>query len=85
LGESNALINGVRQYRQSDGHIRWLIKDKRGLIGLPVWINRTTGQGKFQRFSFGNFCQDCFVQIQEPIEPKKTKLTKSTKSRKSRT
>lgn len=82
LGESNALVNGVRKYRESDGEIRWLIKDKRGLISLPVWINRTTGQGIFQRFSFGNFCQDCFVQIKEPIEPQKILGTKSTKSRK---
>lgn len=81
LGESNALVNGVRKYRESDGEIRWLIKDKRGLISLPVWINRTTGQGIFQRFSFGNFCQDCFVQIQEPYEPKNTKSTKSKKKK----
>lgn len=82
LGESNGLINGVRKYRESDGVIRWLVKDKRGLIGLPIWINRTTGQGIFQRFSIGDFCQDCFVSIQEPISTTKTKSTKSIKSKK---
>jgi CRISPR-associated protein Cas5t len=39
LGESWALLNGVRCYRPEDGDIRWLVKDDRGLIGsivLPV-------------------------------------------------
>ena len=52
LGESWAMVNGIRAYRETDGDIRWLIKDSRGLIGLPVWINRVTSQGTFQRFSF---------------------------------
>jgi len=81
LGESNGLVNGVRSYRESDGVIRWLVKDKRGLIGLPIWINRTTGQGTFQRFSFGDFCQDCWVNINSPVtEPNRT----STKSKKTK-
>ncbi|MDX2271597.1 MAG: CRISPR-associated protein Cas5 [Cyanobacteriota bacterium] len=64
LGESWAMINGVRQYRESDGNIRWLIKDNRGLIGLPIWIDRDTGQGTFQRFSWSNQLQDdCYVRI----------------------
>ena len=40
LGESWALINGIRPYRETDGKINWLSKDCRGLISLPVWINR---------------------------------------------
>jgi CRISPR-associated protein Cas5t len=79
LGESNGLINGVRSYRESDGVIRWLIKDRRGLIGLPIWINRTTGQGTFQRFSFGDFCPDCWIKIPLRIPEQKTKSTKSKK------
>lgn len=51
LGESWAMINGMRLYRETDGPVRWLIKDPRGLIGLPVWIDRTTTRGIFQRFS----------------------------------
>lgn len=84
LGESNGLINGVRNYRQSDGVIRWLVKDNRGLIGLPIWINRKTGKGTFQRFSFGNLCPDCWIKIQEPISTTKTKSTKSRKSKKTK-
>ena len=34
LGESWALINGIRPFRESDGKIDWLIKDCRGLISL---------------------------------------------------
>jgi len=34
------------------------------LIGLPIWIDRKTGRGTFQRFSWGDFCQDCWVNIQ---------------------
>ncbi|ALF52468.1 CRISPR-associated protein Cas5 [Nostoc piscinale CENA21] len=81
LGESNGLVNGVRSYRESDGTIRWLVKDKRGLIGLPIWINRTTGQGTFQRFSFGDFCSDCWVSIKLPVSKSNTKLSKSKASK----
>jgi CRISPR-associated protein Cas5t len=64
LGESWAMVNGVRTYRDSDGSIRWLIKDNRGLIGLPIWVNRETGQGTFQRFSWSDaFHSDCLVMI----------------------
>jgi CRISPR-associated protein Cas5t len=66
LGESWAMINGIRNYRETDGAIRWLIKDKRGLISLPIWIDRTTGQGTFQRFSLGEFDDNCFVEIPKP-------------------
>ena len=51
LGESWAMVNGFRVYRPSDGSISWLIVDNRGLIALPVWIDRQTTQGKFQRFN----------------------------------
>ena len=63
LGESWALVNGIRLYRETDGVIRWLINDNRGLISLPVWINRTTGQGRFQRFNFSvnGFSEDCLI------------------------
>ena len=63
LGESWALINGIRAYRESDGDITWLVKDNRGLIGLPVWINRQNQRGTFQRFSLGGFNSDCWVEI----------------------
>ncbi|MDJ0681552.1 MAG: CRISPR-associated protein Cas5 [Xenococcaceae cyanobacterium MO_167.B52] len=64
LGESWALINGIRPYRETDGKINWLSKDYRGLISLPVWINRQNQRGTFQRFSFGEFNPDCWVEIQ---------------------
>jgi len=51
LGESWAMVNGIRPYRPEDGDIRWLMTDNRGLIGLPVWIDRKTTQGTFQRFT----------------------------------
>lgn len=63
LGESWALINGIRAYRETDGNINWLVKDNRGLIGLPVWINRQNSRGTFQRFSLGEFNSDCWVEI----------------------
>jgi len=81
LGESWAMVNGIRKYREVDGVIRWLAKDKRGLISLPVWINRTTSQGTFQRFSFGEFDDSCWVDIPKlsinPVE----KTSKKTKQK----
>jgi len=79
LGESNGLVNGVRSYRESDGAIRWFVKDNRGLIALPIWIDRTTGQGTFQRFSFGDFCADCWVNIKLPTFEVSAKSTKRSK------
>lgn len=70
LGESWALINGIRNYRAEDGEICWLVKDNRGLIGLPTWINRQTTQGAFQRFSLSadnEFQENCWTEIQMPI------------------
>lgn len=71
LGESWAMVNGVRPYRESDGDIRWLIKNDRGLISLPIWINRKTGQGTFQRYSWSSDLQpECFTKILAPSEVK---------------
>ena len=64
LGESWALINGIRPYREADGEIDWLVKDCRGLISLPVWINRKNSRGTFQRFSLCEFSDNCWVEIQ---------------------
>lgn len=69
LGESWALVNGIRNYQESDGDVRWLVKDRRGLISLPVWIDRETGQGRFQRFSLGEFGEDCWISIQALAKP----------------
>lgn len=67
LGESWALANGIRPYRSSDGPVRWLVRDRRGLIGLPVWIDRQTTRGQFQRFSLGeagaDFVPESWVAI----------------------
>lgn len=64
LGESWALLNGIRFYRENDGPIQWLEKDSRGLIGLPVWIDRKTARGTFQRFSVSDkFSDNCWVTI----------------------
>lgn len=77
LGESWALINGVRPYRETDGAIRWLLVDNHGLIGLPVWIDRKTTRGTFQRFSIGEsgdeFSDRCWVVIQQPVTSGKSK------------
>lgn len=68
LGESWAMVNGIRAYRDSDGPIRWLSKDNRGLISLPVWIDRQTGQGTFQRFHVAESFQDsCWVEIPQAV------------------
>ncbi|MCA1994399.1 MAG: CRISPR-associated protein Cas5 [Coleofasciculus sp. S288] len=82
LGESWALVNGVRPYRETDGTIRWLVVDNRELISLPVWIDRNTGQGKFCRFRFGNFSEECWVKIQTPEAKTKTTRTNQHKRRK---
>jgi len=85
LGESWAMVNGVRAYREADGKIRWLVKDSRGLISLPVWINRETGQGMFQRFSWSDdFQEDCKVvipklQAAQPTQAKGKKTPKKSK------
>ena len=78
LGESWAMVNGIRVYREEDGTIRWLVKNNRGLISLPVWINRETGQGTFQRFDWSSFSDDCWVTIQaaEAVEPTRAKRKK---------
>lgn len=85
LGESWAMVNGVRLYRESDGAIRWLMKDKRGLIGLPIWIDRKTTQGTFQRFSLyeGGINDDCMVEISAPkvSETSKSNRQKRSKSK----
>lgn len=81
LGESWAMLNGVRTYRDEDGAIRWLQQDRRGLIGLPIWINRETTQGTFARFTLTDgFTDDCWVVIKAPEPPPKP--TKATTSRK---
>jgi CRISPR-associated protein Cas5t len=68
LGESWAMVNGIRTFREEDGSVRWLVKDPRGLISLPIWIDRETQRGSFQRFSQGHeFLEDCWVQIPIPI------------------
>jgi CRISPR-associated protein Cas5t len=67
LGESWAMVNGIREYRETDGSVRWLAKDNRGLISLPIWINRKTGQGTFQRFDWsGELNENCWVMIPKP-------------------
>ncbi|MBL1210687.1 CRISPR-associated protein Cas5 [Geminocystis sp. GBBB08] len=63
LGESWALVNGFRYYREDDGEITWLNTDSRGLIGLPIWIDRETNRGTFQRFSLGEFNMECWVTV----------------------
>jgi CRISPR-associated protein Cas5t len=82
LGESWALVNGVRLYRETDGTIRWLVVDNRGLISLPVWIDRNTGRGTFHRFSWGNFSEGCWLKIQAPEANAKTTRSKQSKRRK---
>jgi CRISPR-associated protein Cas5t len=81
LGESWALVDGVRLYRETDGTIRWLVVDNRGLISLPVWIDRNTGRGTFCRFRFGNFSEECWVKIPAAEVKIKTAHSKQNKRR----
>jgi CRISPR-associated protein Cas5t len=76
LGESWALVNGFREYREDDGEITWLNTDSRGLIGLPIWIDRDTNRGTFQRFSLGEFKQESWVLVNNPEENKKSQSRK---------
>jgi CRISPR-associated protein Cas5t len=87
LGESWAMLNGVRSYRPEDGDIRWLVKDDRGLIGLPVWIDRVSSQGFFNRFTVSNdatdFSESCWVEIRHPkvaVSDLPAKVRRSNKS-----
>lgn len=73
LGESWALVNGIRPYRENDGAIRWLVKDCRGLISLPVWIDRKTTRGTFQRFTLGECSDECWVTVAPPVAHKPAK------------
>ena len=83
LGESWAMVNGVRVYREDDGSVRWLTQDKRGLIGLPIWINRVTTQGTFARFTFADeFTEDCWVGINPSTPSEKPTKAKSTRKSK---
>jgi CRISPR-associated protein Cas5t len=83
LGESWAMLNGIRPYRESDGLVRWLIQDNRGLISLPVWIDRKTGQGTFQRFSMsesgGELEPTSFVKIPVLEQAKTTQKSRKKK------
>lgn len=63
LGESWALLNGFREYREEDGEITWLQKNNRGLISLPIWIDRENNRGIFQRFCLGKFNQESWISI----------------------
>lgn len=77
LGESWAMVNGIRPYREADGSIRWLVKNNRGLIGLPVWIDRKTTRGRFQRFSLSeDFTSDCWTTIGGDSNPSKKSRNK---------
>lgn len=74
LGESWAMVNGFRYYRPEDGSIRWLIVDNRGLIGLPIWIDRQTTQGYFQRFTLMEtevMTDNAWVKIVNPTKKSK--------------
>lgn len=80
LGESWAMMNGIRAYRENDGPVRWLTQDKRGLIGLPIWIDRETTRGTFARFTFADvFTEGCWVSINPPEPPQKPTKVKSTR------
>ncbi len=82
LGESWSMVNGIRNYRETDGAIRWLVKDRRGLISLPTWIDRQTGQGTFQRFREDTDFQDnCWVDISKPENSPSQKTRRSRSER----
>lgn len=84
LGESWAMVNGVRVYRETDGKVRWLAKNNRGLISLPIWIDRKTSQGTFQRFDWSDeFQPECFVTIPKPPAPVVAEKGKRSKKGKS--
>lgn len=83
MGESWAMLNGVRTYRDDDGAICWLTQDKRGLIGLPIWINRKTTQGTFARFTLAEaFTDDCWVLINAPVPSQKSAKAKTNRKTK---
>ena len=67
LGESNDLVNSIRLARE--GHLsqpkQWLVKDNRGHITLPYWVDHVGSRGtRWQRYSLeelvtatpSNFC-----------------------------
>lgn len=85
IGESWAMLNGVRAYREEDGAVRWLMQDKRGLIGLPIWVDRTTTQGTFARFTLAyEFSNDCWVSISAPAPAAKASKNKTARKPKAK-
>jgi CRISPR-associated protein Cas5t len=50
---------------------------------LPVWIDRSTTQGTFERFTLGEFSNDCFVPISPPVSLTPIKTPKATRKKKS--
>jgi CRISPR-associated protein Cas5t len=67
LGESWALVNGIRPYRLTDGKVRWLVKDNRGFINLPTWIDYSLSQSTFQSYTLSEseeFNEQSWTDIQ---------------------
>ncbi|WP_126148401.1 type I-MYXAN CRISPR-associated protein Cas5/Cmx5/DevS [Synechococcus elongatus] len=79
LGESWALVNGVRPWREQDGAPRWLCCDSRGLIALPVWIDRKTSQGTFGRYRLDSDWSDQCWTVIPAMTPAKAKTKKGLK------
>ncbi len=64
LGESRDLIDDIRLLEGPPEALDWLIVDPKGSLKLPYWVDYLGSKDtKFQKFVFGEFCQEAFCKI----------------------
>lgn len=64
LGESRDLIDDLRILDRLPPSIEWLVKDDRGKITLPIWVDYDGSEKtRWEIFSLGTFSEKVFCQI----------------------
>jgi CRISPR-associated protein Cas5t len=64
LGESRDLIDDLRILQQLPSSIQWLVKDPKGKVTLPVWVNYQGSENtRWQTFTLGGFSEQAFCKI----------------------
>lgn len=64
LGESRDLVDDLRILKQLPPSIQWLVKDPKGNLTLPVWVDRQGSKNtRWQTFTFGGFSEQAFCEI----------------------
>ncbi len=64
LGESRDLIDDLRILEQLPTSIQWLVKDSKGKVTLPVWVDYQGSENtRWQTFTLGGFSEQAFCKI----------------------